>query len=146
MIIFDGKYSWTGIKTGRIHPVNWWAGAYWLKIVDLSRAKPEVRMLKPIAVIVWDTGEGASATNYASELVKSVCRDFKLSIDKIIWIEYHPGPPPSMEVAKFKPVTSINNDTFYQTSWREIRTEELKMIQAWSPEAQVILKNLEPSP
>jgi hypothetical protein len=145
MMIFDGKYGWTGKKTSPVHPVNWWAGAYWLKIIDLSCRYKDVRMLKPIAVIVSDTGEGASATNYASDLVKSVCRDFNLNIDKIIWIEYHSGPPPSMEVAKFKPVTSINNEVFYQTAWREIRLDELKMIQAWSSEARLILKNLEPS-
>ena len=141
MIIYDGKYSWTGKKQTQVHPVSWWAGAYWLKIIDLSKEDNQVVVLKPIVVIVSDTGEGASATNCASELVKSVCRDFKLDIHKIIWVEYHPGPPPYMEVAKFKPVTTINHEVFYQTQWRAVTRNELEMITPFSAEAREILSH-----
>jgi hypothetical protein len=145
MIVFEGKYSWSGKKQSSSRPVSWWAGAYWLKIIDLSRttigSTPRVLMLKPIVVIVSDTGEGASATNCAPELVKSVCRDFTLDIKKILWIEYHPGPQPHMEAGKFKAVTRIHGDILYAVDWRPVRDHELAMIQAYSPEARDILKN-----
>ena len=142
MIVYDGKYSWSGKKQTKIHPISWWAGAYNLKIIDLKKNRDHVLMLKPTVVIVSDTGEGASATNCAPELVKSVCRDFKLNIHKIIWVEYYPGPPPYMEVAKFTPVTTIQDEVFYQTEWRPIRPNELEMIKPFSHEASIILNNL----
>jgi hypothetical protein len=145
MIIFEGKYSWSGKKQSASRPVSWWAGAYRLKIIDLSRGTrkltPHVLMLKPIVVIVSDTGEGASATNCAPELVKSVCRDFSLDIKKILWIEYHPGPPPYMEAAKFRAITSIHEDILYTVDWRPVRDDELEMIKTDCPEAKNILKN-----
>jgi hypothetical protein len=141
MIIYDGKYSWSGKKHTQTHPVSWWAGAYRLKIIDLAKSSGDVLVLKPIVVIVSDTGEGASATNCAPELVKSVCRDFKLDIQKLIWVEYQAGPPPHMDVAKFKPVTTISNEMFYQTAWRAIRPTELAMIKPFSPEARQIIAN-----
>lgn len=146
MIIYEGKYSWSGKKNSDIPPINWWAGAYRLKIIDLSKNNPDVVMLKPIAVIVSDTGEGSSATNYAPELVKNVCRDFHLEISKIIWIEYHPGPPPHMEVARFKTVTKISDETLYSASWRPIWKEELNLIAPFSTEAQEIIRRHQSSP
>ncbi len=149
MIIFEGKYSWSGKKQSEQRPISWWAGAYRLKIIDLSRATPlskaGVLILKPVVVIVSDTGEGASATNCAPELVKSVCRDFNLDIKKILWIEYHPGPPPHMEAGKFKAVTRIHGDMLYEVAWRPVRNDELEMIRIYSPEAGHILKNKKPS-
>ncbi len=140
MIIYDGKYSWSGEKRSELRPVSWWAGAYWLKIIDLSQEKNSVLMLKPIVVIVSDTGEGASATNCASELVKSVCRDFNLDIKKILWVEYHPGPPPHMEVGKFTSMATIHNETLYTTEWRPIRKDELEMISPYSSRARKIME------
>jgi hypothetical protein len=149
LIIFEGKYSWSGKKQSELRPVSWWAGAYWLKIIDLSRSgaasRAGVRILKPVVVIVSDTGEGASATNCAPELVKSVCRDFNLDIKKILWIECHPGPPLRMEAGKFKAVTRIHEDILYAVDWRPVRDDELEMIRTFSPEAANILKNKKPS-
>ena len=76
MIIYDGKYSWSGKKQSQTHPISWWAGAYLLKIIDLARNRNHVLVLKPIVVIVSDTGEGASATNCAPELVKKRLQGF----------------------------------------------------------------------
>jgi hypothetical protein len=144
MIVYDGKYSWSGKKDSEIRPIAWWAGAYRLKIIDLSKSKTAsagagVVMLKPIVVIVSDTGEGASVTNCAPELVKSVCRDFKLDIKKILWIEFHPGPPAHMNVGKFTRAAKIHDEALYTVDWRPARTGELEMIKPYSPEAEMIL-------
>jgi hypothetical protein len=141
MIIFDGKYSWSGKKNSEFHPISWWAGAYWLKIIDLSKNGDSVLMLKPIIVIVADTGEGASATNCASELVKSICRDFDLDIRKVLWVEYHPGPPDHMKIGKFTSMATLHEETLYTTAWRPIRRDELEMISPYSSRATKILEN-----
>ncbi|MFO7963573.1 MAG: hypothetical protein R6U50_06605 [Desulfobacterales bacterium] len=142
MIVFDGKYSWSGVKKSEVRPVNWWSGAYWLKIIDLSGKKGGVLMLKPIVAIISDTGEGASAANYASELVKSVCRDFNLDIKKLNWIEFDPGPPEQMNVAKLIPVARLKGDVHYTADWRSIRIDELEMIAPYSLRARRILRSL----
>ena len=141
MIIFDDKYTWSGEKRSKTHPVSWWAGAYWLKIIDLSKSDGSVVMLKPIVVIVSDTGEGASATNCAAELVKSVCRDFDLEIKKILWVEYHPGPPAYMAVGKFTSMATLHGEILYTTAWRPIHQDELDMISPYSSRARHILEN-----
>ena len=138
MILFDGKYGWSGKKLSKRNPISWWAGAYWLKIIDLSKSKPGVVVLKPIVVIVSDTGEGASATNCAPDLVKSVCHDFNLEIKKVLWIEYHSETPPYLDVAKFMPMAEIHEETLYTVSWRSIRPNELEMIKPFFPEAENI--------
>ena len=138
MIVFDGKYGWSGKKFSKRNPISWWAGAYWLKIIDLAKSKPGVAMLKPIVAIVSDTGEGASATNCAPDLVKSVCHDFNLNIKKVLWMEYHTGATPYLEVAKFIPMAEINEETLYSVSWRPIRPNELEMIRPYFPEAEQI--------
>ena len=135
MIIFDGKYGWSGKKLSKRNPISWWAGAYWLKIMDLSKSNPNVVMLKPIIVIVSDTGEGASATNCAPDLVKSVCHDFELDVKKVLWMEYHPGDAPYLDVAQFIPMAELHDETLYSVSWRSIHPNELEMIIPFFPEA-----------
>jgi len=146
MIIFDGKYSWSGKKNSEVHPISWWAGAYRLKIIDLSKSGGSVLMLKPIVVIVADTRDGASATNCASELVKSICRDFNLDIRKVLWVEYHPGPPDFMKIGKFTPMATLHDETLYTTAWRSIRRDELEMISLYSSRAKNILENNKQKP
>ena len=136
MILFDGKYGWSGKKLSKRNPISWWAGAYWLKIIDLGSANPDVVMLKPIVVIVSDTGEGASATNCAPDLVKSVCQDFNLDIKKVLWMEYHSETTPYLNVAKFIPMAEIREETLYTVAWRSIRPNELDMIKPYFPEAE----------
>ena len=99
-------------------------------------------MLRPIVIIVSDTGEGASATSCAPELVKNVCRDFNLDMLKVLWVEYHQDNELYMEVAKFTAVTTIQGEILYSASWRPIRLKELEMIAPFSQEAQKILDNL----
>jgi hypothetical protein len=138
MIIFDGKYSWGGDRKTDRRPISWWASSYNLKIIDLSKSRPDLHLIKPVVVIVSDTGEGASAVNCAQYLVKSVCRDFDLDIDRITWIEYYPDDPGRMEVAAFKATTRIGSETFYSVAWRPIRPNELQMLVPYFPEAERI--------
>lgn len=142
-IIFDDRYEWSGKKTGRRNPVNWWGGACHLKILDLAAGKSGVPMIKPIVIIIKDTSEGSSSKICAPELVKYVCRDFQLDIHKLLWIEYNPVPEPGFEVARFQPVAEISDETLYTVNWRPIRPNELEMIKPFCQEASQIKKELD---
>jgi hypothetical protein len=143
MIIFDDRYEWSGKKTGTRHPVNWWGGSCRLKIIDLGKSKPGIPMIKPMVIIVQDTGEGSSSKICAPELVKYVCRDFHLDIQKIFWIEYNPIPESGFEVARFQPMAEISEETLFAVNWRPIRPNELEMIKPFCPEASPVKKELD---
>ena len=134
MILFDGRYEWTGKKLTQQHPISWWAGSCLLKIIDLSRNNSHILLIKPVIVLVCDTGEGASSKICAPDLMKSVCRDFDLELKKVQWFEYHSGPSPVIEVAGFQVKAEIQDQTLYAVSWRPIRTSELEIIDPFVPE------------
>lgn len=138
MIIYDGKYDWQGTRETSSRPISWWASSYMLKIIDISKNRPKVHILKPIIIIVSDTGKGASAANCSENLAKSVCKDFGIDFNKMLWIDYHPHKPAYMKVAMFKPLTTIGSDTLYSVTWRPIRPNELEMIIPFVPEAKSI--------
>ena len=128
MIIFNGKYNWSGKKGGDLRPVHWWPGSYRLTIIDLSKNMPGVKMIRPTVIIASDTGAGFSAKNYFENLAKNICRDFKIDISKILWVEYHPSEPVEIEVAMFKNVTELKSETIYSVQWRPVMTNELEVI------------------
>lgn len=138
MIIYDGKYNWQGKKRFHFKPVSWWPGSYHLTIIDLSKSMPDVYLMKPYVVIVSNTGNGISSINCTDNFAKSVCRDFKLNIERVLWIEYHPKKPAHMDVATFKPVTTIGSETLYSVKWRSIMPNELEVIKGFSTAARDI--------
>ena len=128
MIIFDGKYNWSGKKKRDLRPVHWWPGSYRLTIVDLSKSIPGVKMIRPIVIIASDTGSGFSAKNYFENLAKNICRDFKIDMSKILWVEYHPLEPVEIEVAMFKNIAGIEPEIIYSVQWRPVMANELEVI------------------
>ena len=128
MIIYEGIYRWSGKKKDELQPVSWWPGSYYLKIIDISRSLPNVYIIKPIIIIATNTGEGISAINCIKNLAKNVCRDFKLDISKVLWVEYYPQRPSNMEVAMFKPLSRVGVDMIYSVKWRPITKNELELI------------------
>jgi len=126
MIIYNEKYNWSGKRKNSFRPITWWPGSYWLTIIDTSKGRPGVYSIKPVIVLLSDTGEGYSAKNYFQDLAKSVCRDFNLDIPKVLWIEYHSPEPANMEVAMFKPLTKIGKETIYSVKWRPPMPNEIK--------------------
>jgi len=142
MIIYNGRYNWSGKKVNQLRPISWWPGSYNLKIIKIVKSRSNVYIIKPHVVIFSDTGEGFSARDHTQNLAKKVCRDFKLDINKVLWIEYYPKKPASMEVAMLKPATKIGSDTIYSVTWRPIRPNELELIMEYVPEAGQIAKNM----
>ncbi len=101
-----------------------------MTIIDTSKHQPGVYNLKPVIVLISDTGEGYSAINHFQNLAKSICRDFNLDISRTLWIEYLPQEPAHMEVAVFKPITKIGSETLYSVKWRPIMTNEMELIKS----------------
>ncbi|MBL0717007.1 MAG: hypothetical protein JJV89_03055 [Desulfosarcina sp.] len=143
MIIYNEKYNWSG-KKNTFRPITWWPGSYWLTIIDTSKGSPRVYSIKPIIVLLSDTGEGYSAKNYFQNLAKSVSMDFNLNISKVLWIEYHSPlstEPAQMEVAMFKPLTKIGNETFYSVTWRPVRPNEIEELKKFWTDIRTLPEN-----
>ena len=136
MIIYNEKYNWSG-KKNTFRPVTWWPGSYWLTIIDISKGHPGVYSLKPIIVLLSDTGEGYSARHYFQNLAKCVCRAFNLDISKVRWIEYRSPlstEPAQMEVAMFEPLRRIGREIFYSVNRRPVRPNEIEELQNFWPD------------
>lgn len=142
MIIYDGKYDWSGKKKNHYRPISWWPGFYNIKIIDLSMHNPKIRMIKPVIIVASDTGKGFSAKNYFQNFAKNICRDFGLDFDKILWIVYYPKEPAYMEVAMFEKVTTIGGDNLYSVTWRSIIPNEIEVIKPFFPEAGKIAAHI----
>jgi hypothetical protein len=135
MIIYNGRYNWSGTTQNSSRPITWWPGSYWLTIIDLSKKRAGVHLLKPVIVLISDTGEGYSVRNHFQNLAKSLCRDFNLEISRTLWIEYLPKGSPHLEVAAFQRLTKIGSDTIYTVKWRPIRPNEREELKSCAPES-----------
>ncbi|MBL0700649.1 MAG: hypothetical protein JJV92_07200 [Desulfosarcina sp.] len=142
MIIYNGKYNWSGKKRSNFKPITWWPGSYRLTIIDISKNRPGVYILKPVIALISDTGEGYSAINYFQNLAKSICRDFNLDISRTLWIEYLPKKSDHMKVAVFKPITRIGNETIYSVKWRPIMPNEMELIKSYLSKIGHVANNL----
>ena len=142
MIIYNGRYNWSGTTKSSSRPITWWPGSYWLTIIDLSKKRAGVYLLKPVIVLISDTGEGYSARNHFQNLAKSLCRDFNLDIFRTLWVEYLPKGSPPLEVAAFKRLTKIGNDTIYSVKWRPIMPNEIEELKICAPESGYVAGDL----
>lgn len=141
MIIFNGKYKWDGKKVRNKKPISWWASSYRLKIIDVSEKFSNVLPIRPYVCILSNIGNGSSVKNCIQNLATSVCIDFNLNINKVIWIEYFSNYPEHMDVAMLKRLTTIGSETLYSVIWRPIMPNELECIRPFSTEADRIAGN-----
>ncbi len=128
MIIFDGKYVWDGKKDTVRKPVSWWPGSHYLTIHDLSSQKREVVLLKPFVVLASDPKEGYSVHKRYQDLIKGVCTEFNLDIDKVLWVRYSRDSANEMKVAVLKLLTGKGPYTVYDLKWRKIMPNERKLV------------------
>jgi hypothetical protein len=130
MLIHDGRYTWPPPHDIRTRPVSWWTSSYRVQIFDLQRQDPAVRVLQPYVVILTDTGEGASAENCLPELAKHICRDFRLPLDQVRWIEQRAGSAPQFDVITFAPLTSVGGEPFFRVTRRPAGSREAQLVHA----------------
>ena len=135
MIIFDGTYRLQRQEDKSSNADSNWACSWRLRLFDFTISHPDVKHLKPYAIMATQTGGGIFKTTCAESLGKRICRDFNLEIEEILWIEHYPEEP-ALYVAMFKPKSYMGNEIFYAIDWRSIRPNELQVIQPFIPEIE----------
>ena len=135
MIIFDGTYRLQRQEDKSSNADRNRACSWRLRLFDFTRSHPDVKHLKPYAIVATQTGGGIFKTTCAESLGKRICRDFSLEIENILWIEHYPEEP-ALYVAMFKPKSYMGNEIFYAIDWRPIRPNELQVIQLFVPEIE----------
>jgi hypothetical protein len=135
LILFDGTYRLERREDKSSNGDRKRACSWRLRLFDFSISHPDVKHLRPYAVVATQTGEGIFKTTCAESLGKRICRDFNLEIDGILWIEHYPDEP-ALYVAMFKPTSYFDNEIFYSIDWRPIRPNELQLIQPFIPEIE----------
>ena len=135
MILFDGTYRLQRQEDKSPDAERNWACSWRLRLFDLTLSHPDVKHLKPYAIVATQTGGGIFKTTCAESLSKRICRDFNLEIEEILWVEHYPEEP-ALYVAMFKPKSYVGNEIFYAIDWRPIRPNELQVIQLFVPEIE----------
>ena len=134
MIIYDGTYrlrpdTEQGFKPGPTRFCTWR-----VRIIHLTVGRPAVRHLKPTVIVANQTGLATSLTSCAEAVGKKISLDFKLDINKVLWIEHIPTKPGQWCVAVFTPQAAFGPDKNYNIQWRPILTNETDLIKPFVPE------------
>lgn len=137
MIFFDGTYRLrkNGLTDLRRGPDRY-ACAWRIRIIDLCLGHQCVRHLRPFIVVATPYGEGLFQANCAEHLGRSICRDFNLQAEDILWIEQFAGQNGRMHVAMFKPITGCSHPVSYHVRWRPTQLNELQSIKPFIPESE----------
>lgn len=128
MAIFNGRYSWDGTKEDEREPISWFPGAYDIKIVDLSEIHSGVSFLRPHLCIFTNTGKGYSVSANPERFAKRICEDFKLQIDKVLWVERREPSEDIFDVIVFSIKSQMGDTTFYSMEKRQPLSNELLLI------------------
>ncbi len=134
MLIYEGEYTWNGNRTSYDRPISWWPGSYNLKIVDISFPYENVYMFKPVVCMFSSIDKGVISTNCIQNLAKKICKEFKLKLNRVLWIEKFPTESEYMEVVLFKKITSIGSENLYGIKRRPVMVNELKIINDYYPD------------
>jgi hypothetical protein len=129
MILFDGIYSWSGKTNTGKRPVSWWPGSYLVKIVDLSDTTPPgVFHMKPFICLFADTGKGFNVRNHFQYFAQSLCQEFGLHLNKVLWVECS-SEGRVMDVAILKEGAMIGGERLYTVQWRSAHEDESALIE-----------------
>lgn len=132
-MLFNGKYAWNGSREGNHKPVSWWPGAHLISIFDLSHEKSNVLMLKPIVVLALDTQEGYSIEKRYQDLIVGVCREFDISVQKVLWVKLDPDNPKNMKVAMLEGSYKLKSGILYDVKWRPLMPNEKEVVEQLLP-------------
>ena len=133
MVIYDGKFEWDGKKRSGNFPISWWPGSYRIKIIDLREKTPGAVLLRPYLCILSDTGNGFSIKNTFEKFALSVCDQFGLDVEKVLWVEEHPVDT-DKGAAMVTAVMKIGGKSIYKTTWHPVRPNETELIHACETE------------
>ncbi|MFH2060183.1 MAG: hypothetical protein ABIJ59_14935 [Pseudomonadota bacterium] len=131
MVIHDFIYEWNGKSKDGEKPVSWWPGAYHVKIVKLALETNDISYLIPTAVILKNARTNpemnTSLKNYIHTFAQKVSKAYGLNMEKTLWIEL----ADTIRVTRLIPDPNVVAATMFTISWRDIRPNELEMIQPY---------------
>jgi hypothetical protein len=134
MVVYDGTYRLQLDADRALKPGTKWACAWRVRIINLTVGQPAVRHLKPTVVVANQTGLATSLTSCAEAVGKKISLDFKLDINKVLWIENIPSQPGQWHAAVFTPQAAFGPDKNYNIKWRPILPNETNLIKPFIPE------------
>jgi hypothetical protein len=140
MISFDGTYRLHfKPKSHRSGQSSSHENAYaWrVRIIDLTISRPQVRHIKPWIVFARPASDDLFKSNCAESLGRNICRDFRLEVDRILWIEYFPETPEPVRIAVFTPHNHVGPGSGYTIQWRPARPNEFDILTAFLPEGEI---------
>jgi hypothetical protein len=134
MIVYDGTYRLQPDADRGLKPKIKWDCVWRVRIINLAVSQPNVQHLKSTIVIANQTGLATSLTSCAEAVGKKISLDFKLDINKVLWIEHIPTKPGQWCAAAFTPQAAFGPDKNYSIKWRPIRPDETNLIKPFIPE------------
>ncbi|MBL0700203.1 MAG: hypothetical protein JJV92_04915 [Desulfosarcina sp.] len=134
MIVYDGTYRLQRRKRRQTIISGRYAPAWRVRIIDFTLSLPEVRHIKPTAVVATSLSDECFKTNCAESIGKRICRDFNLKISNILWFENFEDDPATVYTAAFKPIPSSGFDLWYDINWRLASPNEIKAVGRYIPE------------
>jgi hypothetical protein len=136
LLLFDGTYRLQRNEDTPLETGEKWACSWRLRIFDFSVKYPDVKYLRPFAVVATRTGEGIFKTTCAESLGKRICRDFNLNVDDVLWVEHYPDEL-ALYVANFKIKSYYGPEIFYSIDWRPILPNEIEAIRPLIPDTEL---------
>jgi len=131
MILHDFIYEWDGKTKDGEKPVSWWPGAYHVKIVKLAKETDNVSFLVPTAVILKNAKTNptmnTSLKNYIHVFAQKISKKYELNMEKTLWIELDE----TIRVTRINPDPNFPDTILFAVPWRDIRPNELEMIEPY---------------
>lgn len=88
MLIVDSIYNWEGWG-GKLQLAN---GKCRLRIFDCRKSGEPVTILRPFVVVVSDVPDSKmSVRSCAGHIATKVTNEFRISPNRMIWVEYYPA-------------------------------------------------------
>ena len=138
MIIYDGTYRLGPTDGPQIGSAHGAGIEWWVRIIDFSRSRPDLRFLKPYALFATPSGPGDYLMTCAEGVGKTILDDFSINAEHVLWMEHFKKDPGHLHVAVFTPAVRFGPDPIYKIDWRTIHSNELEMIRHFIPEVEFI--------
>ena len=139
MIFFDGTYRLGRRDAYRRNSKSRKNQAWRIRIIDFTLALPDIKHLKPHAVVATPSEPGIFATHCADSLGRQILTDFNLKAEETLWVEQFQKDPEKMYVAVFTAKSSFGPEVYHRIDWHPIMANELNAIKPFIPEADIVI-------
>lgn len=127
--VYVGRYSWDGIKTGDREPIAWSGGAYDVIIYKRPTIPANIELLKPHVCVYSKTGIGQSISENPEKFAQSICYDFALQIERVIWVENLLSEEDRYDIVQFTRLRKIGTTILYKTEKRKADVAEFLQLE-----------------